>query len=253
MRTMQNLHQMKIPKSAVLLALHLLWIFPFISLIVAYDFSAKADSGISSDVFFVSIAISDEMYDKLQGVAHRIGGVGLCLTSQAFLFIVFGVHYLRKLEFSAMDDEQSKPEWLQKASTFFGVITSVSLTGVSQFDQKFGLTSHFLFAIPFFVGGLLIMVTQSLIDWKVYGMGSKSSYRIFVVRLSLCLTAIISSLIFFFTYFIVEHWDIASAFELVTVVCFLSYWITWHGRFSSKMYLSIEKQDKQDEINIARL
>jgi len=249
-----------LPKSAVLCTFHGLWIFSFTSLIVAYILSVKAD-GVQPDGFFISEAVNEgnlsgfrDSHYELQGAAHRIGGVGLCLTAQSLLFVVFGVHSLRSMEFLAMADEQSKPIQLQKISTCFGLITSFALTAVSHFDCRYDCTSHMVFGVPFFVGGTLFTLTQTIIDWRVYGIGYKLNHKIFIIRQVLCLSSIISVFIFMITYMMGEsHWGISSAFEVILVCCFLLYWMTWHGRFSAQMYLSIEKTKERVEVETISL
>jgi len=253
---MELVQQIALSKSAVLCTFHGLWMFSFTFLIVAYILSVKADV-VQPDEFFISAAVNEgdlwpESHHKLQGAAHRIGGVGLCLTAQSLLFVVFGVHYLRSMEFLAMADEQSKPIYLQNMSNCFGLITSFALTAVSHFDFRYDEFYHMLFGVPFFVGATLFMLTQSIIDWRVYGIGYKLNHKIFIIRQVLCLSSIISVFIFMIT-FVMGDWGISSAFEVILVCCFLFYWMTWHGRFSAQMYLSIEKPREPVEVETVSL
>jgi len=254
---MKNIQQMVLPKAAILFALHGLWIFPFISLVVAYILSAKAGV-VTSDYFFISAAVNDDVFYDLQGAAHRIGGVGLCLTAQSLLFVVFGVHYHRCMELSAVVDKQPNQmrlQWLQNVSTVIGFITSFGLTGVSHFDFYYDLLSHMVFAILFIVGATLFMLTQCIIDWQVHGIGYKLDNRIFIIRQAFSVAAIISVVIFVITYFVSHerYWGISSAFEVILVLCFLLYWATWHGRFCSQMYLSIEKPEENARVEIPQI
>jgi len=133
-----------------------------------------------------------------QGIAHRVGGMGLCFAAQATLLCVIGIYVLRSSEIAsaALLDHVVAAECasLQYAACHVGVLSSAGMVGVALFNASWNLTVHLSWAFLAFFDGVVFMLIQTRIDSKLRQVGGAMipELRLYRLRQFLCGLALVS-------------------------------------------------------------
>ncbi|KAK5575223.1 hypothetical protein RB653_010479 [Dictyostelium firmibasis] len=114
---------------------------------------------------------------------------------------------------------------LNRVSTFFGIICSISIHGVSSFQYHNTPIVHQLFAASFFFSGFIYLFTQTYLDHKF----SNLPKRILILRRFIILTTSV-----FIGYIILQFFidDLAAIFEIISAMSIFLYLISFYHEFS---------------------
>jgi len=243
------------------IALDCVYLAPLLTSCVTYPLGIASGRVYSGD-FFISSSIDDNS-DTMQGFAHRVGGVGLCITAQALGFTILAFYLIRLNEASTVMsvarahnshskqtnellDAVTRVRSLNMWATIFGVLCCVGIICVALFNASFNIKLHLSWAFLAFFDGILFILWQSRIDatWtqvardhdhvRVDAPMIDQEPNIVRFRLALCAVAM-ASLLGMFGIFPLSK-AISSAFELIMVATLFAYFSTWRTRLHALVF-----------------
>ena len=203
-------HHIAVPSGLLLCALHGVWAFPLLCFSASYTLAIMSGRVTWKDFFISSsIDVGDRdsgilpvMPDKYgfdpQGIAHRVGGMGLAFTSTATLLSVIGIYVLRSAEIAsaALLDHVVAAEAasLQVTATYVGALSSVGMVGVALFNASWEIHVHLSWAFLAFFDGVIFMLIQTRIDSKLRQVGGAMipDLRLYRLRQFLCVLSLLA-------------------------------------------------------------
>lgn len=230
-----------------IVALDCVYLAPLLTAFVTYPLGV-ASGRVTSGDFFISSSIDDNS-DTMQGFAHRVGGVGLCITAQALAFTILAFYLIRQNEASivisvarkrASDTTQvqslagavTRVRYLNRWATVFGVLSCVGIVCVALFNASFNIKLHLSWAFLAFFDGILFIIWQSRIDatWATLQEAHMVAPEPKIARFRQALCGIaLASLIGMFGIFALSK-AVSSVFELIMVATMFAYFSTWRTR-----------------------
>ncbi|KAM9986007.1 hypothetical protein ACTFIZ_004274 [Dictyostelium cf. discoideum] len=199
----------------------LLWILAILiplTLITTYSLTVLLFHGIRRTVPYISdtIDFSPE---------SCIGTFFISISAFLVFIIVFVKHFViqnninqnfnNEIVFNENENEKKKNRViiLNRISTFFGLICSICMHGVSSFQYHNASVVHSIFAASFFFTGFIYLFTQTYLDYKF----SKLPKRILILRRQQYSKLYQHSIFFYLISFFYEFSKININFQFNTI------------------------------------
>ncbi|KAN0026285.1 hypothetical protein ACTFIV_007269 [Dictyostelium citrinum] len=165
-----------------------------------------------------------------------IGTFGLSIIAFLMIIVVFIKHLIIKnniVEKEYSDDKKEKKELkFNRFSTSMGLISGLSMHGVSSFQFHNANLVHVIFAALFFLCGFIYLLTQTILDKN----STDIPFKVSIIRkILICISFLFIGYII--TQFFIDN--LAAIFEIISALSIFAYMVTFFYEFSN-LTLNIE-------------